>query len=254
MKNDLWIAVLGAGPSAVVSHESVALVHGAEKLPTRPVTLTVPHGGHHRLPGVLVHQIDDLAPSHRANWQGLTVSSPPRAVVELGATRSLSVVGRVADDLVRARRTTYSAIAAVLAAVTRPGKPGLGTVAAVLSERSDGHVPASSVLEEALFAALSAGGLPDPVRQVPLPGRGPLRGLVDAAYPDALIVIEADGRRWHSRVDAARRDRERDAQVVRAGWVPLRFVYEQVLEDPAAVCAVVAETLGRRITQLAGAA
>src|SRR3546814_15933285 len=83
--------------------------------------------------------------------------------------------------------------------------------------------------------------------QIPLPGRGPTRGIADGGYLDAQIVLEADGRRWHGRLKAARRDRERDAQVVRAGWVPLRFVYEQLVHDPAEVCAVVAETRATRL-------
>src|SRR3546814_14816748 len=90
--------------------------------------------------------------------------------------------------------------------------------------------------------------------QIPLPGRGPTRGIADGGYLDAQIVLEADGRRWHGRLKAARRDRERDAQVVRAGWVPLRFVYEQLVHDPAEVCAVVAETRATRLALLNRAA
>src|SRR3546814_15986099 len=86
--------------------------------------------------------------------------------------------------------------------------------------------------------------------QIPLPGRGPTRGIADGGYLDAQIVLEADGRRWHGRLKAARRDRERDAQVVRAGWGPLRFVYEQLVHDPAEVCAVVAETRATRLALL----
>ncbi len=251
---DLWAAVLAVGGDAVVSHESAALLHGAEHLPQRPTTLTNPHRMHHRLQGIFVHQIDDLLPRHRTSRAALPVTTPARAVVELGATQDLAVVGRVADDLVRAGRTTYAAIAAVLAAVSRPGKPGVELVASMLEERSDGYVPPASELERALFGVLDAGGLPPPARQMPLPGRGPIRGIVDGGYLDAQIVLEADGRRWHARVEAARRDRERDAQVVRAGWVPLRFVYEQILHEPAEVCAVVAETRERRLAQLRFAA
>ncbi len=250
----LWAAVLAAGPQAVLSHESAALVHGAEDLPPEPITLTNPHGRHHRLQGVVVHQIDDLARRHRTAVDGLPTSTAARSVIDLAATQDGSTVGRVADDLVRAKRTSYGAIASVLADVARPGKPGVEVVAAVLEARTAGHVPASSALERLLFATLEAGGLPAPARQVRLPGRGPVTGLVDGAYLDAQIVLEADGRRWHTRMDAARRDRERDAQVVRAGWVPLRFVYEQLQGDPAGVCAIVADTRALRLIQLQRAA
>lgn len=251
---DLWAAALAAGHGAVLSHESAALAHGAERLPLHPITLTNPHGSHHRIEGVVVHQIDDLIRTHRTTWKGLPVSTPARTIVELGATQGVETIGRVADDLVRERRTSYAAIASVLAAVTRPGKPGIEKLALVLDERSGGYVPPASELERCLFSALEAGGLPPPVRQLPLPGRDAIRGIADGGYLDALVVLEADGRRWHTRVEAARRDRERDAQVIRAGWVPLRFVYEQIVADPTGVCEAVAETRERRLLQLRPAA
>jgi len=244
---ELWSAVLAVGRGAVVTHESAALIHGAERLPRDPVTLTIGHGRHQRLNGLFVHQIDDLAPWHHGRWNGLVVSTPARAVVELAATQPGGEIGRVADDLVRAGRTTYAAISAVLANVARPGKPGIGKVARVLDERGDGYVPPASELERTLFAALAAGGLPAPVHQASLPGRGTVPGVVDAVYRDARMVLEADGRRWHTRMAASRRDRERDAQVVRAGWVTLRFVYEQIVHDPAEVCAIVQDTRDVRL-------
>lgn len=252
---DLWSAVLAVGATtAVVTHESAALVHGAERLRAEPISLTVAHGSHHRIEGVVVHQIDDMNRRQRMWVRGLPVSTPARTVVELGATSSLDELGRVADDFVRSHRTTYPAIAAGLAELARPGKLGVEKVGRMLDERGDGYVPPASELERSLFATLAAGGLPPPERQVPLPGRGLISGLADGAYRDAQIVLEADGRRWHTRMAAARRDRERDAQVVRAGWVPLRFVYEQIDHDPHEVCAIVLETRERRLALLGRAA
>ena len=251
---ELWAALLAVGSAAVLSHETAATLHGAERLALHPITLTAPHGSHHRIDGAFVHQIDDRKPWQTTTLRGMPLSTAARAVVELGATCSIEVVGQVADDLVRSRRTTFEAIGAVLADVARPGKPGVIVVGEMLDRRGEGYVPPGSVLERALFDTLAAGGLPAPARQVPLPGRGPVSGVVDGAYADAQMVIEADGRRWHTRMEAARRDRERDAQVVRAGWVPLRFVYEQVVSHPDEVCAIVRETRERRLAQLSRAA
>jgi very-short-patch-repair endonuclease len=251
---DLWIAVLAVGTDALLSHESAALIHGAERLGLEPIVLTVRHGWHQRLSGLFVHQINDHQTWHETTWRGLPVSTPARSVVELGATQSEATIGRVADDLVRMRRTTFPQIAAVLSAVARPGKPGIERVARMLDARGDGYVPPASELERSLFDALAAGGLPAPQRQVRLPGRGPVRGIVDGAYRDARIVLEADGRRWHDRMAAARQDRERDAQVVRSGWVPIRWVYEQIVHHPDEVCAVVSDTRAVRLRDFGRAA
>jgi very-short-patch-repair endonuclease len=251
---ELWSGVLAAGEAALVSHESGALAHGARGLPPHPVTLTARHGSHHRLPGITVHQIDDVARHHRTTIGGLPVVTAARSVVDLASRLPLDRLGDVADDLVQARATSWPAIGAVVRDVLRPGKPGIVTLASLLDDRCGTRVPPASKLERALFTALAAAGLPEPVRQMPLPGRGRVRGLVDAAYPDARIVLEADGRTYHMRLRDMRRDRERDAQVVKAGWVTMRFVYEQVCDEPAGVCADILETRRVRLPLFANAA
>ena len=108
-------------------------------------------------------------------------------------------------------------------------------------------MPPHSELERALFDALAAYGLPAPVRQLPLPGRDRPRGIADGGYLDAKIVLEADGRRWHDRLAAAAKDRERDLQAARVGWQTMRWVYEQVVGDPAEVCAAVRDARAVRL-------
>jgi hypothetical protein len=243
----IWAAVLAAGTNAAVTHETAGLCHGAERLSSEPITLTNPHRWHHRLDGVFVHQIDDLLPRHLVRWNGLRMSSPARVVVELGATQPEAVIGRVADDFLRMRKTTTAAISSVFADVARPGKPGVERIARILDERSDGYVPPHSELERIFFDVLAAGGLPPPVRQFPLPGRGRLRGIADGAYLDAQMILEVDGRRWHARMQAARADAERDADAASQGWQTLRFVFEQVVYDPLYVCRVVADTRASRL-------
>lgn len=107
---------------------------------------------------------------------------------------------------------------------------------AILDERGDGYVPPASELERALFAALTAEELPEPCRQFQLPGRGAIDGMVDAAYPDVRLIIEADGRRWHTRLADFRRDRQRDVEAARSGWQTLRFTYVDIVNDPTDLC------------------
>src|SRR3546814_7865397 len=73
---DLWAGVLAVGSDGVLSHESSALIHGAERLPEHPIVITSPHGMHNRLVGVFVHQIDDLVATHRTSVDRLPVSKP----------------------------------------------------------------------------------------------------------------------------------------------------------------------------------
>ena len=120
-RRDLWVAVLAVGPNATVSHESGALLHGARHLAQQPLTLTAPHGSHHRLARIVVHQIDDLAARHRTLVDGLPVVTAARAVVELGSRLRPDRLGEVADDLVQLRATSWPAIGRVFRDLAPPG-------------------------------------------------------------------------------------------------------------------------------------
>jgi len=242
----VWCAYLAAGPTAVVTHESALHLHGLHLQPRHPITLTVSHGGHHRLRGVFVHQIDDLRPHRVTEVAGLPVSTPERAVVEVAATLGRRRLADVLDEAVAARRTSYGKVAACLQEVARPRKPGVATLGRVLDERSEGPGAPASALERDLAAALRAGGLPAPVRQHPLPGRGAIEGLVDAAYVDARLILEADGRRWHTRIRDLKKDHDRDTEAARVGWQTLRLLYEEIVHHPMDVCSAVADVLAQR--------
>src|SRR5690606_17621368 len=83
---EIWAALLAAGRSASVTHETALRLAGSPHIAPRPITLTVPHGAHPRVAGAVVHQIDDLRPHHLTVIEGLPASRPARAVVEVAAT------------------------------------------------------------------------------------------------------------------------------------------------------------------------
>jgi hypothetical protein len=251
---EIWGALLAAGALASVTHETALRLHGSSHVAPHPVTLTIPHGAHARVQGAVVHQIDDLRPHHLVRVDGLPVSDPARAVVEAAAVLGQRRLARVLDDLVFDRKTSYARVSTRLAEVARPRKPGVAKLAHVLDERSSEAVPAGSELERALVTALVGGGLPEPERQMALPGPGGVHGLVDAAYRDCRLILEADGRRWHTRVGDLARDHARDAEAARAGWQTLRFLYDEITHDPDTVCATVRDVRAVRLASLAPAA
>jgi hypothetical protein len=199
---------------------------------------------------VVAHQISDLTDADRTTILGLPTTRIARTFVDLAAVARRSRLETALDDALLARKTTCSTVGQVLRSVARPGKPGIGLLARILDDRGPGYVPPASVLERAFFAAIADAGLPAPTRQHPLPGVGALEGLVDAAYPTARLLIEVDGRRWHGQLRQMAKDRARDQQAASAGWLTLRFTYEQVTQFPEEVARVVRATLARRTTEL----
>ncbi|HUQ40468.1 MAG TPA: DUF559 domain-containing protein [Acidimicrobiales bacterium] len=141
------------------------------------------------------------------------------------------------DDALGAKQTSPIELGRCLRRLTRRGKPGMRLMAVLLDERSDGKVPPASKLERMLFAALKAAGEPSPLRQFALPGRQLITGFVDAAYPEARLIIEVDGRRWHTRIRDLAKDHLRDREAALAGWLTVRFMWEDLKHDAAGVAA-----------------
>jgi very-short-patch-repair endonuclease len=66
------------------------------------------------------------------------------------------------------------------------------------------------------------------------------------------VIVEADGRTWHTRLEDFERDRQRDAEAAAAGFQTLRFTYHQVLHEDRWVRRILIETGARRVTDLGG--
>jgi very-short-patch-repair endonuclease len=247
----LWIAWLAVGPDAVVSHEAAAQLHDLPGVERGRLTLIAPHATHHRVQGAFVHQIDDVEPGHRTGVRGLPTTTVPRTVVDLAGWVGMARLLRITEGAKHARLTTYEDIGAVLAAVARRGKPGVGRLARALDMLNGRGGLEQSVLERALLVLLKRHRLPPPIPQMAHPGRSLPASCVDAGYPEAKLIIEADGRRWHTRVADVKRDRERDAEAARNGWLTLRLLHEHIVDDPDGTAKLVRDVLATRLVPAA---
>lgn len=227
------LALLALGPGAVLSHQSAAELHRLDGIPRDLVVVTIPHHRAYEPPTTMtVHRIDDLAPAHLDIVDGFPTTTPARTIVDLAAVVSDGRLRRAVEQAVVDRRATFSDIDRVVREVRRRGKPGIGRLVRVLDPLA-GEPPPASFLEHQLALVIRWAGV-EAVRQYPLPWRRePVIGLADAAVPASRLLVEADGRRWHARLDAMSLDRRRDREAVLAGWTTLRWVYEDLVNDPA---------------------
>ena len=146
---------------------------------------------------------------------------------------------------------SYEEIGLCLASVARRGKPGVRSLTIVLDRLGPGTTPTTSKLERMMLDLLRGSDLPVPVGQYPFPGRQFVAGCVDFAYPAAKLVLETDGRRWHSRIKELTHDRERDLEAARHGWQILRFLYKHVENDPDGTLDTIRTVLDNRLALLA---
>ena len=74
--------------------------------------------------------------------------------------------------------------------------------------------------------------LPAPVQQHPIRLTNGRWVHADAAFPEALVIVELDGAAFHGSRDARERDLRRDSALAALGWVVLRFSYARLINDP----------------------
>jgi hypothetical protein len=54
------------------------------------------------------------------------------------------------------------------------------------------------------------------------------RIIVDGMFPDIKLIVEADGKKWHSSPEDIQRDNERDMKLNARGWTILRFTEDEI--------------------------
>jgi very-short-patch-repair endonuclease len=224
-----WLGLLGAGPGAHLSHQSAAEVDRLDGVKRGLVVVTVGHPLHLELPGVTLHQLGDVRPTHLTERQGYPVTTPARTVVDLAAVLGRARLQAAVEDTIVRRLATYADIDRVLRDVRRRGQPGVRNLVLVLDLLA-GEPPPESHLEHLLRQAVDLAGV-SASRQHPLPAREHIAGVVDAAVAESRLILEADGRTWHARYQAMAKDRARDREAARLGWQTLRFVHHDLTTD-----------------------
>ncbi len=220
-------AVLGE-PQAVLSGRAAAALHELTGFsPCRP-EVTVPRGSNHRSKLARVRQSNHVIGTRVKNIPTVTI---PHVLCELAGRCSTEALARAFDDAVAAGLTTIDELGQRYADLARCRWPGLAKVRAILEERGEGYEAPASELERLLYALLDHPLIPGVVRQAELSWLPAAHGRVDAYIPAWRLVVEADGRRWHTRVADFEADRLRDNLAVANGCRILRFSWVQLKRD-----------------------
>ena len=228
---------------AVVSHQSAAQIHGLGCESFNEAVVTVPYRRSNRFVEVRVRQSTDLHRRYVTRVSGFPITNPVRTMFDLASVTEIEELRGIAQKALAARRVTYEGLAETLEELGRRGRPGTTRFRELLEDVAPGSGVPESVMEERMLALLSEGGLPMPTLQMPLPWRSPTKGRVDFAYEDARVIVECDGRRWHTTMEAFESDRRRDNLAQLNGWRVLRFTWSDLTETPARVLYQIAQAL-----------
>jgi predicted transcriptional regulator of viral defense system len=230
----------------VVSHESAAEIHDLPYVPRGLAVISVPHRTTNRFPEIVVHQSTDLFPHHIEEIDGMRITTVPRTIFDLASRLRLRRVRMIVEQAVVEQKCTLDDLATIKDELARRGRPGSALFRKVLCEIGPGVALSESALELAGMRLLRDAGLPEPRQQLGLPWRDTRDGRVDMAYPEARLIIELDGRRWHSRTETWEMDHKRDRAAQLAGWKVFRFTWSQLEETPGDFIASVAQALAEQ--------
>ncbi len=249
IRQRMWLAMLAPTAMEVaLSHESAAELHRFAFVPRGRVVLTMAPTAQHRRPVDRVHRYQDLRPGFTTVVDGLRVTTRERTMIDLAAVLRPARLERVLDDQLSSNGLAYIGLVGVFNAMARRGRRGIGRLRPFLEVRGDGYVAPTTELEARLVGIVRDHDLPEPSRQH-LPPWAVAEGIgrVDFAYADYRVLIEVDGRRWHSRDVANEQDRFRDQQAAAAGWLVLRYTWTQITKSPSYVAKNLKSVLARAV-------
>ena len=225
---------LWGGPITLASHGTAATLLGLMDPTTGPVEVTADHSLRSRA-GVVAHRTR-LEPEDVSRGARVPCTSPARTLVDLCHGYGDDISERALDRALRIGCVTMNQLEGFVERAAARFVRGSATLRRHLSVRGEDQALSESDLEDLFGRVMRRGGLPKGTRQAPR--EGVKRGRVDILYPEHNLVVELDGRKWHSGRRELKRDRHHDNLLVVSGTRVLRFDWEQ------RVLSVMARALG----------
>jgi len=236
-RQKLMIAALAAGDGSAVSHEAAAALWGLPGFKEGPIEVLAVHGvKNHRLQRGAFHESRRLLPRHVTKIDGIPVTTIDRTLFDLAADIRPKRLERAVDNALTAGLTSPRRLWRTWGELAGRGRRGTRLMRAVLAERMPGYVAPASELEARFRDLLKAEGIPLPELQVDLGDQGWI-GRVDC-YFRPRIIVELDGRVGHVSELDRKRDRERDNELTAAGFVVIRFTWEELVLRPEWVLSI----------------
>ncbi|MEA1904257.1 MAG: type IV toxin-antitoxin system AbiEi family antitoxin domain-containing protein [Actinomycetota bacterium] len=218
-------------PGAIVAGRSAAYLHEFIGFrPGRPVIM-VGKTGNSRSSLAKVIRCQGFDTVRRVRIRGFEVTDSAETVLGIARDLSLDRLEAVVDNEIAAGRLLVDDLERV--SRLRSGAPGVVKVRSIWDERrADAYEPPVNELERLLHRLLDRPGVAPYQKQAPFAFKR-VRMTVDSYIPAWRLIVEADGRRWHTRKADIERDRRRDNEATAHGFAVLRFTYAMLTQEPA---------------------
>jgi very-short-patch-repair endonuclease len=185
----------------------------------------------------------DLLPMDAARVDGIPTTAVPRTLIDCATKVGPSRLMEMADDAVFRKLTSYEDLLDRFVRLARRGRPGI-TLTRQLLERRLGVELGTNAFETMVLDIIRAHRLPMPVLQYPVIIDGH-KYFLDMAWPGVKRFVECDGWEWHGRPVAHSGDLKRQNALVLAEWMPLRFTWQTVKDQPDLVASEIKRGLAQ---------
>jgi hypothetical protein len=213
-----------------VSGAAGAALLGFEGYRPGPIEVLTHRSGTNRSPFARVRQTS--RPSRFVVVDGIRVVSAADCAIQLAATLDLRRLEVLVGDQAHRNRRFLDDLRERYLDVASSRLPGSANLRRVLAAYGDGVLPPRNLLEQRLRQLLaSVPHLPEVEWEATPPWCEPGEARVDALVRDWRLIVEGDGRLWHTRVEDFERDRERDNLAIAHGHRVLRFTWHALDHD-----------------------
>ena len=192
--------------------------------------MTTPRKGK-GIDGITIHRSRHLPREHITREDGIPVTTVARTLVDLASILTRRDLDRAIEQAERLRIFDLTALQRVIEASR--GRAGLSALIDAVQE-AKAPEPTREELERLFIAVCRDHGIPPPAINIWTEGFE-----VDAAWPEAKVIVELDGWEYHHTRAAFERDRRRDAKLELAGYRVRRVSWRWLQEDPNEVATVV---------------
>lgn len=222
----LMVALLGAGPAAVVSHQSAAWLWGLLPAPARHA-VTVPRNADGHVPGADVHRLTDF-PTQVSWTKRFPCTNPLRTLVDLAGVVPSDQLDEAVDRALARKLVTVEGLEAEMERLSRPGRKGVRPFRRALRRRGLVVPPHPSVLESRALRLLAQGGI-IPVAVEVVTGEDGRFRLDSMLVPG--VAMEVDGHRYHSTPEQKAADERRRNEIRLSGTFLLVYDWYAVTRE-----------------------
>ncbi len=250
-ESEVLAAVLAAGPGAVASYRTAALLWGLvadRRAGAGPEPVHVSSARALRLSGVRAHR-QGVPRAQRSVTKGIPVTTPERTILDLAAKTDPDQLARLVDVGLRHQVLTLARLWLVYGQASRSRTGGVRTLRLVLADRLPGFDPGANEWERHMDRLWDRLGLPPAQRQFRI-RLGSKVYRPDRAIVELRIAVDWNGYRPHGERALTDYDSDRRGDLAAAGWFPLDFTSKST---PGQICRVVHAVVAQRRAELGAA-